>query len=164
MTQLKFNLRSVFSDSQSSKHPPPEWEILNLCITWMSPHTSVIRDPLSLTTALLLSVCSHSQSPCPVSPDTGESPSTKHAPPSLLSFTDLFHPCFNIYTGTKLSCSHNISPHLLITENSKYLPFPQLHLSQYMIKILNGSSYSVTDIPMALKIIWRSVMITSNYR
>ena len=85
MTQLKFKLISAFSEIQIPKPAFLEGKILSLCITWICPHTSMIRDPLSLITAILLSVFSHSWSPCPDSPDTdtpdtGESPSTEHSP------------------------------------------------------------------------------------
>ena len=99
MTQLKFKLRSVFFEFQIPKHPSLEGKILSLCITWICPHTSMIRDPLSLITTILLSVCSHSWSPCPDSPDTdtpdpGESPSTEYSPTSPTQFHRSVRPMF----------------------------------------------------------------------
>jgi len=100
MTQLKFKLISVFSEIQIPKPAFLEGKILSLCITWICPHTSMIRDPLSLITAILFSVFSHSWSPCSDSPDTGESPSTEHSPTPPTQSHRSVRPCFNIDTGT----------------------------------------------------------------
>ena len=92
-------LRYVFSEFQISKHASLEGKILSLCTTWICPHTSMIRDPLSLITTIFLSVCSHSWSPCPDSsdtdtPDTEGSPSTEHSPTSPTQFHRSVRPMF----------------------------------------------------------------------